>query len=301
MPRIASLLSSATEILYGLGLGESIVGVGHECDWPPPAREKPRLTICHIDSEASSGNIDRQVKQRLAAGLPLYEVDHQQLAQLSPDVIITQDQCDVCAVKYEDVLDAVADTPSLRNSTVVALNPMSLDDVLADIERVAEITGAADRAAAWLAELSERLGEVESITRSMPTSERPRTAIIEWTNPLMLAANWTPQLVELAGGRCELTQPGVHSSTIDWNDVRTFDPEVIVVAPCGLSLARSEQEVETLKEWPGWRGITAVREDRVHAVDGNAYLNRAGPRLIDSVEILANLLHPKLFAPPVLA
>jgi len=291
-PRIASLLASATEIVYGLGLGEFLVSVSHECDYPPEATAKPRLTGSRIDAAASSGQIDREVRERTAAGEALYEIDVATLASLAPDLIITQAQCDVCAVRYADVLDAVASEPALRNTQVIALNPQTFDDVLSDIGRVAAAAGCPERGEAYIAELSARVEKVAAMGRSIPLEQRPRVACIEWTDPLMLAGNWMPQMVEMAGGVNLLTKAGEHSPACRWEDLRAADPEVVVVCPCGLALERSRQELATLEALTGWSELSAVKQGRVYPADGNAYFNRSGPRMVDSLELLAGFIHP---------
>ena len=290
--RIVSLLSSATEILYGLGLADSVVAVSHECDYPPDVRTKPRATFSHVDSAAPSGQIDTQVKALLTAGQPLYGIDVELLVALRPELIVTQAQCDVCAVRYQDVLDMVERTSALRGTAVVALNPHSLGDVLADIRAVGAATRRTAEAERLVASLQERIAAVRSRTAALAPAERPRTACLEWIEPPMLAANWTPELLEWAGGQCELTQAGRHSSYLGWSDLVRFDPQVLVVMPCGFDLARSLEEARRLPTLPAWKQLAAVRDSRVYVVDGNAYFNRSGPRLVDSLELLAHLLYP---------
>jgi iron complex transport system substrate-binding protein len=290
--RIASLLSSATEILYGLGVGDRVVAVSHECDYPSDATNKPRATFSRIDSQQASETIDSQVKQQLAVGEPLYEVDWSLLETLRPDLIVTQAQCDVCAVRYRDVIDTVQSNSCFQNTNVVALNPNSLDDVLADIEKVGTHAGEPDTAAQFVHELRLRIDRVNTTTSSLTTDERPRVVCIEWVEPMMLAGNWMPELIEMAGGRCELAVGGTHSSYAKWPDVVAYDPQVIVVAPCGFDLPRSLHEAHSLTEILNWKEMSAVRAGQVYVVDGNAYFNRSGPRLVDSLEILARLFHP---------
>lgn len=299
--RIVSLLSSATEMLYALGLGEQVVAVSHECDWPPDAAGKPRATFSRVDSTAASGAIDEQVRQMLAQGQPLYGVDAALLARLRPELIVTQAQCDVCAVRYADVVDLVARTPELAPTRVVALNPMSLDDVLGDIGRIAEAAGVTERGAVYVASLRCRIEAVADQTQRLTVAQRPRTALIEWTEPLMLSGNWMPELLELAGGVCPLTAARRHSEYVDWQRLAEFDPQAIVVAPCGFDLARSIEEARTLPARPEWSRMAAVRSGRVYVVDGNAYFNRSGPRLVDSLEMLAHLLHPQVIGRPAWA
>jgi iron complex transport system substrate-binding protein len=297
--RIVSLISSATEILYGLGLGDRVVAVSHECDFPPEVAEKPRVTVSHIDDAARSGAIGDQVQQKVQAGEPLYGIDVAAIAQLAPDLIVTQAQCDVCAVKYDDVVAAVDRINPREPIPIVSLNPMSLDDVFRDIARVGCAADCADEAELYVATLRSRVSAVQETLANLPPGDRPRTALIEWIEPTMLAGNWMPELLRLAGGHCDLTEAGRHSAYTSWSDIAKYDPEVIVVCPCGFDLDRTLDEAQILSGFEGWSEITAVRQSRVFAVDGNAYFNRSGPRIVDSLEILAHLLHPDRFAPPI--
>lgn len=296
--RIASLLSSATEMLYLLGLGDRVVGVSHECDFPADATAKPRLTRSNIDGNAGSLAIDRQVKLLLESGQPLYEIDVPWLLALRPDLIVTQAQCDVCAVRYADVLDLVHREPELRGIPVVDLNPCSLSDVLADIVRVADAAGVSETGRHVSAELQKRIDAIRFTTAALSPAERPRVACIEWTDPLMLAANWMPELVQFAGGRHDLTTAGVHSGYAVWEQLIHYDPQVVLVMPCGFDLQRSFIEGLALADRPGWLDLDAVRSGRVYAVDANAHFNRPGPRLVESLELLAHLLHPQRCLPP---
>jgi iron complex transport system substrate-binding protein len=299
MPRrIVSLLSSATEILYALGLGDRVAAVSHECDYPPAVLHKPEVTFSHVQSAAPSGAIDQQVRSLSEAGLPLYQIDVELLAALRPELIVTQAQCDVCSVRYADVLAAVAAQPALRDTTVLALNPQSLSDILADVERVGVAAGCPDRAAEVSEKLSARVARVRDATAGLSESQRPRVACIEWIEPLMLAANWVPEIVELAGGKNLLSQAGRHSTYTAWSDLAELDPQRILVMPCGFDLPRTIAESAALARLPGWKTLSAVRGSRVFAVDGSAYFNRSGPRIVDSLEILAHLVHPQRFGPP---
>jgi iron complex transport system substrate-binding protein len=288
--RIASLVSSGTEILYALGLGPNIVAISHECDWPPTCRDLPRVTKSNVDSAMASGAIDEQVRALMASGATLYEIDVARLAELQPDLIVTQAQCDVCAVRYTDVLTAVEREPRLRLTRVLGLNPQSIGEVLDDISRVGDAAGVPEKADAVVRLLHARIDNVRTRTASTPVEKRPRVAMIEWTEPLMLAGNWVPELVELAGGSCELTPRGEHSRYHDWSEVLKFDPEVIVVCPCGFDLQRATKEIGILSQRDGWSRISAVRTGRVYPLDGNAYFNRPGPRLVESLEWLASKL-----------
>lgn len=283
--RVVSLLPSATEIAYGIGLQNQIVGISHECNWPPGVENKPRVTRSNVDSSASSGQIDQQVQTLLKAGRALYEIEVELLVSLAPEVIITQAQCDVCAISYETVLGVVKSNPALRDAQVIALNPASLDEVLSDILRIGQATDATDSAQQYREQLQQRIA---AASNCRTVGQRaPKTLVIEWTDPLMVAGNWSPELVELAGGQYGLAKAGDPSPCVVWDDVVRFDPEVLIVAPCGFNLERSQQELEKMTKLPAWGELPAVRDGRVFAVDGDAYFNRPGPRLVDSLEMLA--------------
>ncbi len=291
-------------MLYGLGLGDRVVAVSHECDFPADARTKPRATFSRVDSSLPSLAIDGEVRRLLAAGEPLYCVDEPLLASLAPELIVTQAQCDVCAVRYEDVLGAVRNTPEICGAQVIALNPLSLADVLREIGLIAHATGAGEAGDRYCAELAARVATVRARTASLVPDAWPRVALLEWVEPLFLASNWMPELIAWAGGNDGgLGRQGEHSTVIPWEALRAFDPQIILVAPCGFDLTRTIGEAQTLAALPGWADVAAVRDGQVWALDGNAYFNRSGPRLVDSLEMLAGLLHPELpcSSPPVLS
>lgn len=296
--RIASLLASATEILYGLGLGDRVVAVSHECDFPAEVTRKPRVTRSNIDDRRASRAIDEEVREKVAAGSPLYEIEEARLAELAADLIVTQAQCDVCAVRYEDVLEAVQRNERLRGCQVVAVNPTSLKDIFVDIVRVGRAAGALGAAYAYNKQLGARMETVRQVAAEIPAAQRPRVALIEWIEPLMLSGNWMPELVETASGHHALTTAGEHSPQVDWRAMRAYDPHLILIVPCGFGLKRTIGEAQALPALPGWAELRAVRDGRVFAVDGNAYFNRAGPRIIDSLEIMAHLMHPERFGVP---
>jgi iron complex transport system substrate-binding protein len=299
--RIVSLLSSATEMLYAVGAGPAVVGVSHECDYPAEVAAKPRVSFTNIAVGASSSTIDAEVRALVEAGRPLYEIDVELLARLEPDLIVTQAQCDVCAIRYEDVVETVRRTPVLRSTAVESLNPRRLGDILDDVRRVGRAVGAAEEGHRVAAALQARLNALARLTGRLPSDRRRRTVCIEWIEPLMIAANWTPELVALAGGVQTFGQAGCHSTYTPWSEVVRFDPEVIVVMPCGFDLARTVREAERLRQLPDWRSLGAVQAGRVYAVDGNALFNRAGPRIVDSAELLARLVRPELFPDTPLA
>jgi iron complex transport system substrate-binding protein len=297
--RIVSLISSATEILYLLDLGQRVVGVSHECDYPPEVAARPRLTRSLVESAASSRAIDDQVRTLAGEQAALYEIDVAALAELRPDLIITQAQCDVCAVRYQDVIDAVRETPALHHAQVLALNPSSLADVLADMARIGEAAGRQTVARSAVAALEARVNAVRERTAKLSPDRRPRVACLEWIDPPMLAANWMPQLIRFAGGDPGRAVSGGHSTYAEWHQIGEFDPQVVVILPCGFDLQRTIVEAQVLPNVPGWSALSAVRTGRVFAADGSAYFNRSGPRLVDSLEILAHLFHPQLFPPPL--
>jgi iron complex transport system substrate-binding protein len=296
--RIVSLISSATEILFALGLGDQVVAVSHECDYPAPAARLPRTTRSGIDSSLPSSQIDDQVKAHLAAGNPLYAVDAELLCRLAPDLIVTQAQCDVCAVRYTDVVALAESRRELRGTKILALNPQTLDDVLADVQRVGNATQTADGANSLVNGLRRRINRVADHTAQLHADKRLRVVCIEWVLPLMAAGNWTPELIELAGGRSGLAAARQHSDYVSWEQVRQFDAEVLLIAPCGFDLERSLTESLHLWELPGFADLAAMRNGRTFVLNGNAYLNRSGPRLVESLELLAYLLHPDHFPAP---
>ncbi len=293
MPRIVSLIASATEIVHALGFGPDLVGRSHECDHPPSVQELPVCTEPRFDVQGSSAEIDRRVKAVLQDAISVYRVHSHVLDALRPDVIVTQSQCEVCAVSLRDVEEALCRMVSSR-PRVVALEPHSLADVWDDIRRVAQALGARSQGEALVARLQERMEAVARRARGLP--ERPRVACIEWLDPLMAAGNWVPELVERAGGRDLFGRPGHHSPWMTWEQLLDADPDIIVCMPCGFDIPRTLEELPVLARRPGWSRLRAVQTGRVYVTDGNAYFNRPGPRLVESLEILAELLHPQVFA-----
>jgi iron complex transport system substrate-binding protein len=290
--RIVSLLASGTELVAALGLGESLVGRSHECDHPAWVKRLPVLSHPAFDIHGTSLEIDTRVRERLRAGLPLYEVDEAQLAALAPDFIITQTHCEVCAVSPGDLAHGV--TAKLERHQVVALSTGTVDGILDGFARVAEVLGAAEAGRTLVAGIRARLAALAARTRPLP---RRRVACLEWIEPLFEMGNWGPEIVEIAGGQSLLSAPGAHSTTVAFEALRDADPEVIVVAPCGFDLTRTLAELPALTGRPGWRELPAVRAGRAFAADGNFYFNRSGPMLFDTPEILAEMLHPDAFPP----
>ncbi|MBW2237360.1 MAG: cobalamin-binding protein [Deltaproteobacteria bacterium] len=290
--RIASLLPSATEIVCALGFRDALVGRSHECDYPLGVETLPSCAAARIDASAASREIDDQVRSRVRDALSIYDVNTEQLRMLRPDLIVTQDQCEVCAVSLGDVEQALAGWTGVA-PRVVSLSPCTLADVWSDLGRVGDALGAQERARALCESLTERVTEIGE--RAGGRATRPRVAGIEWIEPLMGAGNWVPELVALAGGESLLGKPGEHSPWIRFDALAAADPDVIAVLPCGFDLARTRAELGPLLEQPGWGELRAVREERVFLLEGNQYFNRPGPRLVESLEILAEILHPAAF------
>ncbi|MDW8059724.1 MAG: cobalamin-binding protein [Thermomicrobium sp.] len=287
--RIVSLLPSLTEIVWALGLADELVAVTHECDYPPAVRSKPRITRSLVPPGLDHAAIDTAVRERVAAGLPLYELDLQALRTLAPDLILTQDLCPVCAVSVEDVCRIAATLP--RPPRVVSVQPMRLSEILASIEAVGEATGRPATARALVAALGQRLDWVRQ--RLSGADTRPRVVCLEWLAPPIVAGHWVPDMVELAGGVDALGVAGQPSYTVTWEQVAAAAPDVLVVMPCGYDLAGSRELGQRYLSDPALQEIPAVARDRVWAVDASSYFSRPGPRVVHGVEILAALLHPE--------
>jgi iron complex transport system substrate-binding protein len=290
--RIVSLLPSCTEIVCALGLGDRLVGRSHECDFPALVRELPICTTPKLDTHASSAEIDREVKTLLRDALSIYRIDTAKLKELRPDVILTQSQCEVCAVSLPEVEQALGQWTGSR-PRLLSLAPNSLADVWDDILRVSEALEVSRRGVELVARLKHRVESIASRTRKL--SRHPSVACLEWLDPLMAAGNWVPELVELAGGQNLFGEAGKHSSWLDGSVVRAQDPEIIVVMPCGFDLARAREEMPALTRTAGWEDLRAVKSRQVYLTDGNQYFNRPGPRLVESLEILAEIVHPEIF------
>ena len=286
--RIVSLLPSSTEILCALGLRERLVGVSHECDYPANVIGLPTLTEPKLDPHRLSEEIDTRVRQIVQEGLSVYRIKTDVLQSLQPEIIVTQDQCNVCAVALPEVEEAVRCflTPGVK---VVSLKPQRLSDIWEDMRHVARTTGREDAAEEVLRGLKQRLWKLEQQTRHL---SRPRVACIEWIEPLIAAGNWVPELLEIAGGEYTLTGAGEHSPVMTWETLVAHQPDVLVLMPCGFPIGQTQRELSALRAYPQWNMFPAVKTNRVFIVDGNAYLNRPGPRIVDSAEILAEILHP---------
>jgi iron complex transport system substrate-binding protein len=286
--RIASLLASGTELVCALGAGDQLVARSHECDYPHWVKRLPRVSQPTFDVTGTSAEIDALVRGKLAAREPLYTVDEAALAALRPDVLITQTHCEVCAVTPGNV------GPELKRQQVVTLHGGSLDAILDDFVQVARVIHRERAAAELIASIRARLRE---IARRLADAPRPRVACFEWIEPIFHMGNWGPELVARAGGESVLGTAGEHSKAIEWDAVRSSDPDVLVVAPCGFDLPRTLRDMPRLAAQPGFDELRAVREGRVFCADGNLYFNRSSPSVFTSIEVLAEMLHPELFAP----
>jgi iron complex transport system substrate-binding protein len=290
--RVVSLIASATEIVAALGCGDRLVGRSHECDYPPEVVRLPVLTEPKFKVEGPSGAIDARVKEIVALGLSVYRVDADKLAAARPDLIVTQDHCEVCAVSLKDVEAALCRATGL-DARVVSLRPDRLADLWSGIAEVAAALGVPERGVRLTAELRARMDAVAAKAHALQA--RPRVAVIEWIEPLMAGGNWMPELVAMAGGDNLFGEAGRHSPWMTWRALAEADPDVIFVQPCGFDIARAAREMPLLHAKPGWSALKAVRGGRVVVADGNQYFNRPGPRLADSLEILAEVLHPDAF------
>jgi len=287
--RIVSLLPSATEIICALGLEDQLVGVTHECDFPETVPRLPKVTRTLIPAGAASGEIDRLVRERLRTDRALYTLDLPVLEALRPDLIVTQALCDVCAVAEEEVRAAACTLPG--SPRVINLEPQTLSQVFDAIRQVAKAADADRVAEQVVGGLTARVEAV--VSRTAALQHRPRVALLEWLDPPFSCGHWNPELVRLAGGVEGLGREGQPSRTLRWNEVITWQPEVVFIACCGCSVERTLQDVPSLQAVPGWADVPAVRSGRVYVTDGSHYFSRPGPRLVDSLEILAHALHPE--------
>ena len=290
--RIVSLLASGTELVSELGAGDQLVGRSHECDHPPWVRGLPVLSRPTFDVSGSSEEVDRLVREKLRAGEPLYEVDQPALAALSPEVIITQTHCEVCAVGPEAVGEGCSGPAALRREKVVTFAGGSLEGVLQDFLRVSAVIGKQEQGRA----LVERLrAHVEGFRRRTNDLARPRVVCLEWMEPPFAMGNWGPELVQAAGGEDALGTPSVHSRAISWSTVAAADPEILIVAPCGWGISRTRKEVPALLARSEVQGTTAYRRGQIYIADGNLYFNRSSPSLFATVDRLAEMIHPTVF------
>ncbi len=304
--RIISLLASATEMVAALGCLDQMVGRSHECDYPPEVHDLPVVSTVQIDINTSSAQIDAQVKQLAQQkrepedpalkALSIYAIDIDKLQELRPDVIFTQTQCEVCAVSERDVTLAVAQLTGLQ-PLVVSLSPYRLQDVWEDMLRVGQASGKREQAQSLVEKYQQRLTDLAIKTAAY--SAKPRVAVLEWLDPMMGAGNWTPELVAYAGGEHIFGEIGQHSPWLTWEELQAADPDVIVLSPCGYTIERAMEDVPLLQKHPAWANLQAVRNGRVYAIDGNQYLNRSGPRLVESAELLARVTWGERLGIPV--
>jgi iron complex transport system substrate-binding protein len=289
---VVSLLPSATEVCYAVGVEP--VGVSHECDHPPAASERPAMNYSVVDDTGSSEDINQQVADAEREGNGVYAIDREALAAVDPDLILTQGVCDVCAVDRVLVAEAVADLG--LDAEVMTLDAHSLADVFEDVRRVGAATGREQQARRVVADLRERVDAVRE--RAAEVAERPTVAVLDWMDPVMVAGHWVPGMVETVGGRYGLEEPGGRSRAREWREIREYDPEVLVAAPCGFEPEQTRANADELTGRPGWGDLTAVREGRTYVMDGHHHVNRPGPRLVDTLEQFARVVHPDVFGEP---
>jgi iron complex transport system substrate-binding protein len=293
--RIVSLLPSETEIVAALGLADKLVGRSHECDWPLGLGHLPVLTQSKINPLADASTIDLDVRALVEDGVSVYKLDADAIRALQPDFVITQSQCELCAVSLGEVEAALRDwlaAAEVDAAQVVSLEPMALTDVAVDIDRVGVALGVREKAAALNAQMADGFAALRAQTAALATR---KVFFMEWTVPLMGAGNWMPETIAAAGGAAVLGQAGVHSQTVSMADIAAADPDVIVVGPCGFSIERAAQELAPLTPRDDWQALRAVRDGQVYLVNGNHFFNRPGPRLLQSAQIIAEILHPDVF------
>ncbi len=298
--RIVSLLASATEMIAALGCLDQLVGRSHECDYPPEVLQLPLVSNVQIDVNTSSEQIDAQIKQlartkdsvqgNALKALSIYAIDVDLLQKLQPDIIFTQTQCEVCAVSERDVIQALQNVAGIR-PRIISLTPYRLSDVWEDMLRVGEALGHKARAQKLVNEYQQRLEHLASLTTKLSEGKpKPRVTVLEWLDPLMAAGNWTPELIAYAGGEPVFGEIGQHSPWLTWKELEVANPDILVLAPCGFSLERTQIDIPLLQQHPVWQSLQAVQHQRVYAIDGNYYLNRSGPRLVESAELLGSAL-----------
>jgi iron complex transport system substrate-binding protein len=287
--RIISLVPNGTEVLFAVGAGDMVVGVSHECDFPEEARQRPILTGSALRPGMTAAEIDAAVSAQVGSGESLYTLDEARIAELEPDLIVTQQLCPVCAVSTEQVDGAIRPLP--RCPDLLSLDPKRLDDIFGDIRRVGEVTGHSREAEALVWDLEGRL---DAVRRAVAGRPRPRVLALEWFDPPFAGGHWVPEMIGIAGGVDAVASPGDSSRRMSWDEVAAADPDLIVAMPCGYDEAGAHAQMEAVADRPEWRALRAVREGRVHAVDANGCFSRPGPRLVDGVERLAAIFHGPL-------
>ncbi|NGP89547.1 cobalamin-binding protein [Fodinibius halophilus] len=290
--RIVSLLPSTTEIVAALGKSDQLVGRSHECDFPEGISDLPACTEPKFNPDGTSYQIDQRVKALLQEGLSVYRVDQEKLEALKPDIVITQDHCEVCAVSLDDVKEAVRSYVG-DHVEVVSVSPTDLSSVVASIRTIAEAIDASDQAEMVMQSMKSDLQQIQQKTAKL---HHPDILAIEWLDPFMAAGNWVPELIQLAGGRPLGAEAGKHSPWLEWESIRRWNPDIITIIPCGYDIEESLSELSNLTSQDGWQGLDAVRNNQVYVADGNQYFNRPGPRLVDSTRILAEIMHPGFFS-----
>lgn len=295
--RILSLLPSATEIVYALGLGDNLVGVSHECDYPPEVRTKPVVSTSDLSPALRSEEIHGEVSGHRHSSHSLYRIDEPLLERLAPEIILTQELCSVCAVPVSQVREAARILAG--PCRILSLEPANLRQILDNILALGEITGCEERARTIVLALEQRIAHVT--VAAARAASRPRVFCMEWMDPPMAGGHWVPEMVRLAGGLDGLGREGQFSTVIKWDQVVEFAPEVLIVMPCGYKIDRTLGEIDRLSSRPGWRDLPAVREERIYVVDSGSYFSRPGPRTVNGLEILAEILHPELFSGLILS
>ena len=288
--RVLSLLSSTTEIIFALGCGDRLVGRSHECDYPEEVSELPICTIPKFNVDGTSREVDDEVKSLVQSALSIYYINEKLLKELKPDIIFTQSQCEVCAVSVSDVENALKNITGL-SSRVISVEPNSIEDIFNDILTIAEILNVRKKGKELVELIKAKIDSTEKIVYQKSS---PSVAAIEWIDPLMAAGNWVPQLIRVAGGKNLFGEAGKHSPWMKYNDLVEQDPEIIIVMPCGYDIKKSLIEIKTLESKKGWGSLKAVRNRNVYITDGNQFFNRPGPRIIESLEILLEIIHPDL-------
>jgi iron complex transport system substrate-binding protein len=292
MKRIVSLIASSTEMVAALGRESWLVGRSHECDYPPQVKQLPQCTEPKFQLDGTSYQIDQRLKAILQEGLGVYRVDADKLNALKPDVIITQIQCEVCAVSEKDVKDAVCAIIGSKPQ-IVALNPNALSDIWDDIRKVGDALDAKKEAEALIHSLNLRISAIHE--RAEKAESKRSIAYIEWIEPLMTGGNWMPELIHFAGAKNLFGEAGKHSPYLKWDELLKANPDVIVISPCGFDIARTKKEMPALTQKPEWKQLRAVKNGHVYLADGNQYFNRPGPRVVESLEALAEMIYPELF------
>jgi len=291
--RIVSLLPGLTELVYKLGCGNNLVGRSHECDFPQQVTELPVLTepkYTHTD-DLTSSQIQSSVSDLLQQGLSVYKVFEDKLKECDPDVVLTQDHCEVCAVSMKELSSAI-DSFLDKNVNITSVEPSSLEEVLDSFITIAEAVNRSDAGKKLVDSTRARFNEIRQAVENQKT---PTVVSIEWLDPLMTGGNWMPELIEIAGGKNLLSEPGKHSPWIEWDKIRNADPDILLILPCGFTISKTLVEINSLVELDGWNELKAVKNGDICLLDGNHYFNRPGPRILDSAEILAEIFHPELF------